>query len=103
MLFQSHIYRMRVLKGDLIDPWLLFALLNTPVVRLQVRAKQLTQDIIDTLGKRLLEIAVPIPRDKARATKISQDCKRIIETRIKLRVEASTMVASIGDVLSIAE
>ncbi|HLX60900.1 MAG TPA: N-6 DNA methylase [Planctomycetota bacterium] len=103
MLFQSHIYRMRVLKGDLIDPWLLFALLNTPVVRLQVRAKQFTQDIIDTLGKRLLEIAVPIPRDKARATKISQDCKRIIETRIKLRVEASTMVASIGDVLSIAE
>ncbi len=97
MLFQSHIYRMRVHKAGVIDPWLLFALLNTPVVRLQVRAKQFTQDIIDTLGKRLLEVAVPIPRDKVRSAEISQDCKRIIETRIKLRVEASTLVASIGD------
>jgi len=103
MLFQSHIYRMRILKADVIDPWLLFALLNTPVVRLQVRAKQFTQDIIDTLGKRLLEIAVPIPRDKTRAKAISQDCKRIIETRIKLRAEASAMVGSIGDASIVAD
>jgi type I restriction enzyme M protein len=96
MLFQSHIYRVRVVKQEVIDPWLLFALLNTPIVRLQVRAKQFTQDIIDTLGRRILEIALPIPRDKARAAQVSQDCKRIIETRIKLRREASTLVASIG-------
>jgi type I restriction enzyme M protein len=103
MLFQSHIYRMRIHKADVIDPWLLFALLNTPVVRLQVRAKQFTQDIIDTLGKRLLEIAVPIPHDKARAEAISRDCKRIIETRIKLRAEASAMVAAIGDASIVAD
>lgn len=96
MLFQSHIYRVRVVKEDVIDPWLLFALLNTPIVRLQVRAKQFTQDIIDTLGKRILEIALPIPRDKRRAAQVSADCKRIIEMRIKLRGEASMLVASIG-------
>ena len=96
MVFQSHIYRVRVLKQDVIDPWLLFALLNTPIVRLQVRAKQFTQDIIDTLGKRILEIALPIPRDKRRAAQVSVDCKRIIEMRIKLRGEASMLVASIG-------
>ena len=96
MLFQSHIYRVRVLKRDVIDPWLLFALLNTPIVRLQVRAKQFTQDIIDTLGKRIHEIALPIPRNRTRAVDIATNCKRIIETRIKLRGEASALVASIG-------
>jgi len=97
MLFQSHIYRMRVIRPDVIDPWLLFALLNTPVVRLQVLAKRFTQDIIDTLGKRILEIAIPIPRDGARALEIAAKCKRIIETRIKLRSEATVLVGSIGD------
>ncbi|MFH1748564.1 MAG: N-6 DNA methylase [Planctomycetota bacterium] len=98
MLFQSHLYRLRVLKQRVINPWLLFALLNTPIVRLQVRAKQFTQDIIDTLGNRILEIAIPIPRDQARAAKVARDCKRIIETRIQLRVQATTLVGSIGAV-----
>jgi type I restriction enzyme M protein len=96
MLFQSHIYRLRVVKHDVIDPWLLFALLNTQVVRLQVRAKQFTQDIIDTLGRRVLEVAVPVPRDASRAAQIAANCRRIIETRIGLRDEASALVASIG-------
>ena len=55
MLFQSHIFRIRVLKSDAIDPYLLFVCLNTPVVKAQVRSKQFTQDIIDTLGNRVLE------------------------------------------------
>lgn len=62
MLFQSHIYRIRVLEPEHINPWLLFALLNTPIVRLQVRAKRFTQDIIDTMGRRVLELEIPIPR-----------------------------------------
>jgi type I restriction enzyme M protein len=98
MLFQSHLYRLRVLTHDVIDPWLLFTLLNTPIVRLQVRAKQFTQDIIDTLGKRILEIAIPIPRNQAKATQVAQDCKRIIETRIQLRAQAVSLVGSIGAV-----
>jgi type I restriction enzyme M protein len=101
-LFQSHLYRLRVLKRDVIDPWLLFALLNTPIVRLQVRAKQFTQDIIDTLGKRVLEVALPIPRDKKQAMKVAQDCKRIIEMRIQLRDEATSLVASIASVAASA-
>ncbi|MEM4218113.1 MAG: N-6 DNA methylase [Candidatus Methanomethylicaceae archaeon] len=96
MLFQSHIYRLRVLKSDVIDPWLLLALLSTPIVRLQVRAKQFTQNIIDTLGKRILELQLPIPRSRKTARRIAKKCKRIIETRIRLRAEASRLVASIG-------
>ena len=47
-LFQSHINRLRVLKPDVIDPWMLFACLQVPIVKRQIRAKQFTQDIIDT-------------------------------------------------------
>lgn len=102
MLFQSHLYRLRVLDHAAINPWLLFALLNTPVVRLQVRAKQFTQDIIDTLGRRVRDIALPIPRDTQRGNAIALDCRRIIQTRIRLRVEASSLVGSIGQAALLA-
>ena len=96
MLFQSHLYRIRVHKAEIISPWLLFALLNTPVVRLQIRAKQFTQDIIDTIGKRVLELAIPMPRSKEKAQRLAEESKRIIETRVQLRQEASALVGSIG-------
>ena len=96
MLFQSHLYRIRVHKTEIISPWLLLALLNTPVVRLQMRAKQFTQDIIDTIGKRVLEVAVPMPRSPEKAQHLADECRRIIETRVRLRQEASALVGSIG-------
>lgn len=102
MLFQSHLYRIRVLKPEVIDPWLLFALLNTPIVRLQVRSKQFTQDIIDTIGKRVAELAIPVPRDKQSARSLAEECRRIIETRVQLRHEASKLVSSVG-ALAVAE
>ena len=96
MLYQSHLYRIRVLEPDVIDPWLLFALINTPIVQLQIRAKQFTQDIIDTIGRRVVELAVPVPRSKDEARRIADQCRRIIETRVRLRHEASALVGSVG-------
>ena len=96
MLFQSHLYRIRVHQAEVVSPWLLLALLNTPMVRLQIRAKQFTQDIIDTIGKRVLELAIPMPRSAEKAQRLAEECKRIIETRVRLRQEASALVGSIG-------
>ena len=98
MLFQSHLFRIRVLDKMVIDPWLLFALLNSPVVRLQVRAKQFTQDIIDTLGKRVEELRLPVPKNKKKSQILARKCKRIIEQRIKLRQDVRELVRSVGDV-----
>ena len=42
MLFQSHLYRMRLLDYDTYDPFLLLACLNTPIVKAQIRSKQFT-------------------------------------------------------------
>jgi type I restriction enzyme M protein len=88
MLFQSHIYRIRVLKSATINPWLLFACLNTPIVKRQIRSKQFTQDIIDTIGKRLTEIRIPIPKDPKVAAKIAREVKEVIQARATLRNRA---------------
>jgi type I restriction enzyme M protein len=91
MLFQSHIYRLRVLKSAVISPWLLFACLNTPIVKRQIRSKQFTQDIIDTLGKRFTEILIPVPKDAVAAAKFGRETQEIIETRAKLRNRAKAI------------
>jgi type I restriction enzyme M protein len=85
MLFQSHIFRIRVLKEQTLSPWLLLACLNAPIVKRQVRSKQFTQDIIDTLGKRVLEIYLPIPKDEALRKRLADETKRVIEKRVELR------------------
>jgi type I restriction enzyme M protein len=91
MLFQSHIYRVRVLKPSTISPWLLFACLNTPIVKRQIRSKQFTQDIIDTLGKRFTEILLPVPKDAKVAAKIAHETQEIIESRAMLRNRAKAI------------
>lgn len=85
LLFQSHIYRLRVLDPKVMDPWLLFACLSAPVVKRQIRSKQFTQDIIDTLGRRLLEVMVPVPKDETLARRIAEEARRTVETRVALR------------------
>ncbi len=109
MLFQSHIYRIRVLDKDRLNPWLLFACLNAPIVKRQIRAKQFTQDIIDTLGRRLLEVVLPIPKAAKIRERIARDTRHVIETRVQLRNRAKqialeveglkSMEGEIGEVL----
>lgn len=95
ILFQSHIMKLRVRKPKELDPWLLFACLNTPVVKRQIRARQFTQDIIDTLGGRLSEIYVPIPREDADRARIAKATRQVVETREKLRQQAIDIVFGI--------
>lgn len=95
ILFQSHIYKIRVLNPAMIDPWLLFAGLNSPVVKRQIRAKQFTQDIIDTLGNRILEILIPIPLDPQKQSEIAATTRKIVEERVALRNQARQVVLAI--------
>ena len=95
MLFQSHLYRLRVLAPEKLNPWLLFASLNSPMVKRQIKAKQFTQDIIDTLGRRLFEIQLPLPKDKKQREQIARETQRIIETRIELRNQAKAVTLAV--------
>jgi len=85
ILYCGGLYKLRVKKPETMDPYLLLALLNSPIVRRQMRAKQFTRDIIDTLGKRLFEVLLPIPKDVGLAARISKETRSVIDTRAKLR------------------
>ena len=103
MLFQSHIYRIRILKPATISPWLLFVCLNTPIVKRQIKSKQFTQDIIDTLGKRFTEIMIPVPKDKIVARNIARETQEIIESRAKLRNRAKAITLELQGQTNVTE
>ncbi len=58
MIFQSHILKFRVVDKEKIDPYLLFLALNSSLVQRQIRTKQFTRDVIDTLGQRFKEVII---------------------------------------------
>lgn len=93
MLYQSHLIKMRVSEG--LNKWLFFAAINTPIVKRQIRSKQFTQDIIDTLGNRFLEILVPIPKLTKEQDRIANAAQEIVEGRAALRDRAKELALSI--------
>lgn len=84
IVFQSHIYKLRVLAHDLVSPYLLLAALSSAPVRRQIKAKRFTQDIIDSLGNRLEEIVLPLPKDRS----IRRRVEGLVETSLRERAEA---------------
>lgn len=64
IVIQSHFRRIKVLKKDIISPYLLLALLGLEVVQKQIESKSFRQGTISTLGNRLMEVKIPIPIDE---------------------------------------
>lgn len=85
MVYQSHIMKIRVLNSAVITPHLLLALLSSEPVLAQIKAKRITQDIIDTLGDRLAEILLPIPKDAKTRKTISDMVRKSIDERVEAR------------------
>jgi hypothetical protein len=83
-LFCGGLLKFRVLS-DPLDPFLLLSLLNAYIVKRQMRTKQFTRDVIDTLGNRIEEVVLPIPRSKALRTSISDAVRGVIQSRVKAR------------------
>jgi len=85
IVFQSHLYKIRTAKPEKLSPFLLLALLTCEPVQKQIRAKRVTQDIIDSLGDRVYELLLPVPRSKALRAKIEQMVRSSIYDRIEAR------------------
>lgn len=94
-LYAGGIYRMRSLNPRKLAPYLLLVLLNTQIVKQQIRAKQFTRDIIDTLGRRLLEVVLPIPKSAALANGLAKEARATVEERARLRDEAKGLVLDV--------
>src|SRR5229473_1031036 len=85
ILFQSHLYKLRVADHSKLSPFLLLALLSSVPVQRQIKAKQFTQDIIDSLGDRIYELILPIPKDKDVCTRVTRTVEKAIGERIEAR------------------
>ncbi|SFT19211.1 hypothetical protein [Paenibacillus sp. BC26] len=90
-LFCGGLYKIRCNDWERIDPFLLLGLLNSYIVKRQIRTKQFTRDVIDTIGNRIDEVVIPIPRNDVTKKKISDFIKKIVETRIDSREEITSL------------
>jgi len=86
IIYQSHLYKIRVNDNSIgIDPFILLAILSSPLLIRQIRSKQFTQDIIDSLGERINELVLPIPKSKKKREEITTIVKKVIGDRIEAR------------------
>ena len=85
IIYQSHLYKLRINDQSKLSPYLLLAILSSEPVQKQIKAKRFTQDIIDSLGKRIHELILPIPRSKYLRDKVSNTVKNAINDRIEAR------------------
>ncbi len=84
MLVQSHYLQIRSLDKEQLNPYLLLYLLHIPIVRKQIDEKTFVQATLSTIGNRLNEVLIPIPKDVETRKQIAKN----IEEKISLRAEA---------------
>lgn len=92
MLICGGVFRIRCIRRDRISPILLFALLNLPFVHRQIRSKQFTRDVIDTLGRRIEELILPVPKDANDSVAIVSSLGALLQKRGTLHVEMQRIV-----------
>jgi hypothetical protein len=94
-LFCGGLFKIRAVQEDVLDPFLLLGLLNSYIVKRQIRTKQFTRDVIDTLGNRLDEIMLPIPKASGTRMAISSAIRNMIESRIAARHTIASLAAEL--------
>ena len=85
IVYQSHILKLRCTPKCRISPHLLLALLSSEPVQQQIKSKTFTQDIINSLGNRLSEVVLPIPKSPEARSEIEQLVEKVIYDRIEAR------------------
>ena len=96
VVYQSHIFKIRSKDHERINPYLLLAILSSTTVQNQIFAKRFTQDIIDTLGERLFELVLPIPKDKSIRSRVINKVKQMMETKVAVREQMSEIIFSVA-------
>ena len=90
IVFQSHFRRIKILKKDIISPYLLLALLGMEIVQRQIESKSFRQGTISTMGNRLMDVKIPIPIDEILKKKIVEDMKAIIDNKNEAKKRAQS-------------
>ncbi len=95
MLYCGGLIKIRAKNPDILDEYLLLGLLNSYIVKRQIRTKQFTRDVIDTLGQRFKEVIIPIPKSTVLKKSISARVKQIVENRVLARDTIQTLAEEI--------
>jgi len=85
IIIQSHVRKIRVIDDTIINPYYLFYLLNSKIVRKQIDSRTFVQSTISTIGNRLREVVLPISSNKTEVKKITKEIKTIINEKAELR------------------
>ncbi len=92
IVIQSHIKKIRCLRPEELHPYLLLYLLNTEIVQRQIAAKTFVQATISTVGRRLNEVILPIPRNKSVVAQIIKEVDDIIRLKREARERMEKLV-----------
>ena len=97
LLFAGGLYRLRSTDHGKLDPFFLLAAMQTDIVRRQIRSRQFTRDIIDTVGKRIFDVRLPIPRTDTAQSEVGARTRTAVEGRAQLRSAISELAAAVYD------
>jgi len=96
VLIQSHFLIIRCLDKTKMSPYLLLYLLNSPIVKTQMEEKTFVQATLSTIGNRLLEVVLPIPKSDLKKGIAILNMKKVLE-RAKLRDEIKQSLSVLLD------
>ena len=99
IVYQSHLYKLRVHNRNKynLNNYYLLAALSSNYVKEQIHAKTFSQDIINSLGDRIKDLIIPIPKDVDKVKSISKMVQQSIDGSIKARELAKKARAAIWD------
>lgn len=103
ILYQSHILKLRVVKPEVVSPFLLLAALSCAPVKRQILAKRFTQDIIDSIGNRVVELVLPLPRETSKRDDVARKVENAVRERMEARELARQACLDIVDGYSLSE
>jgi hypothetical protein len=99
LLFQHHLAKLRVSDDAPITGPMLCAIFSSSVVQRQIRARQFTADVIDSIVGRLQEVVLPIPRDPTVYGALATACATVFTDRAEARTRLARLVRVLDDAL----
>lgn len=87
IIIQSHFKQIKVIDKEKMSPYLLLALINLDIVQKQLESKSFRQGTISTLGNRIGEIKIPIPKDESLKKQITNSMKKAIHEKRNAKKE----------------
>ena len=91
-IIQSHLRKIRVLKTDELNPFYLFYLLNSNIVQKQIEMLTFVQATLSTLGNRIMDLQLPIHKDKNEVERISNEVQAIIKLKKQLKERTNKLI-----------